>query len=125
MTWNAPLPDWNSSRTGSSVALLNDGEVTPDVANRWSCSSALTVPSSITAFLPSSLRILPPALGGQGVVEHHQALVLGAHGEHLVGLALALEVLATVIISSQVFGGSGTRSLRYQSSCTLVFFGAP
>src|SRR6185437_5006882 len=36
---------------------------------------------------------------------------------------LRIEVPALSIISSQVFGGFGTRSLRYQRSCVLVLNG--
>ena len=36
-----------------------------------------------------------------------------------------LSFLAISIISSHVSGGVGTRSLRYQSSCTFVFVGMP
>src|SRR3954451_16732257 len=61
-TWNAPPPLWNARRTSSSIALQNDGLVTPEVASFFMTSSALTVPLSITAVLPSSLTTWPPAL---------------------------------------------------------------
>jgi hypothetical protein len=66
------------------VALLNDGDVTPDVANRWSCSNGL---------LAVVAEDLAAGALGEGVVEDDEALVLRAHGEHLVRLALPLQLL--------------------------------
>src|SRR5204863_9256755 len=63
-----------------------------------------------------------PAAGGrhEAVDPHREALVLGASSSIRPGLPCWRSATASLIIWPHVAGGTGTRALRYHTSCEVV-----
>src|SRR6516165_5853183 len=112
-----------ASRFWSSICTGSDGSAAVDVASRFMIFKPSTAGVPSEAFVPSGVRMLPPALAtrvlNQTVVPSYWAPWISIR----CGLPCFASASASLIIWFQVVGGVFTRSDRYHSSWVLLLYG--
>src|SRR5919201_4029434 len=122
---NAESPASNPRRAVSSVDVLMFVAAAGEAARRPIIASPFSVGPRGSATFAGPDRIWPPADSIIAVTQTVYPSYLLAWTWIVSGLPSRASLSASRIISPQVFGALGTRSLRYQRSWVLDVNGAP
>ena len=109
-----------ASRFASSIWTGSDGSAATEVASRFMIVKALTAGAPSDTCAASGVSTLPPALASSELNQTTTPSYCAPWISIRCGLPSFASWIESLIISSQVLGGLGTRSERYHSSWVLL-----